>query len=140
MSCSEAFNCSDLIIIGAIISKTSITLWNDTSSARNFYDQLTTNKSYYKDYDTYKKLLFSDTIYHYSIQLVKNYKGEINNNIIVETSSGNCGYPFYIGQTYLIYGRLAYNKLSNVFWADKCNRTQVYSPDSDDIKYLDGGK
>jgi hypothetical protein len=51
---------------------------------------------------------------------------------ITGNGGGDCGYPFKVGQSYLVY---AYEK-SNKLHASLCSRTRLLSEASEDLLYL----
>ncbi len=54
--------------------------------------------------------------------------------IFTGRGGGDCGYPFKVGERYLVY---AYGNTNEGWYADICSRTRVATGAAEDLAYLD---
>lgn len=94
------------------------------------------------DFQQYQELL--DTLIFVKkiveIHPLKQYKGTETTNIRIKTGSGtgDCGYPFEIGQNYLIYATSEQSTSTEepFFYTDRCTRTSILE-ESVDVPFLE---
>ena len=73
--------------------------------------------------------LVKELIVKFEVEAV--WKGSPNTEFIVRTDKEGCGYPFKLGEKYLVYG---YGK--KILVTGGCTRTQAYSRASMDLQKL----
>lgn len=117
-SVKAAFRKYDVIVVGRVISIDNITMQvkNDPIQERH----------------QAKLKVFNFHFKKVTIEVRKIYKGKIKTEIIeiiTGQGRGDCGFPFQIGETYLIYSSFENTyfeqgeKVSNYLFTDICSRT-----------------
>ena len=149
-SIESSYQHSDLVIIGSVISVKTVKIWSDTTFA---------NWSYNSEVDTlsFEEYTFNEEMYgihlrDYTVVITSSFKGgDTGDTITVRTGTGHddCGFPFIVGNEYLIYAtdeyktryiekKLSRSKkdLKGIYRTDSCSRTALLNKREDDVKYL----
>ncbi|WP_157760868.1 hypothetical protein [Chitinophaga caeni] len=113
MSVKKALKKNDIVFIGKVISMEKITITQNLSGTE-------TNINHY--------------FYRFTFTIEKRYKGKVKTSAIEITTgvgSGDCGYKFEIGKSYVVYAnkrKRYFNegpKVKTFLYTDVCERTTV---------------
>jgi len=131
-----AFEFRESIVHGKVLNKTWVTL--ESTMKKEKLDSL---KEIYRE-DNNKLKGLSTKILKIEVEIIKEFKGKLQSNIVTIFSNSNCyGYwGFKIGKEYLIYGssksyeyysfqkkgKYINYELENTFWTSNCYRTKEY--------------
>lgn len=139
-SIQEAYNYTETILQGSVLSKSFVTFKSTMNEA-----QISLLNEKFKDNPQRLSLMESEFVIKIELKITNVYKGEIKNDtvIIYTTRTGvSCGYTgFETGREYLIYTSSRSHmyaffdsnaneeklELENTFWTNHCTRTMVYN-------------
>lgn len=144
---------ADYIITGKILDSQIVRIWSDTSYTKSQYETAQ-KQGTLTNYEEWKNsnINFNIQLIDYALLVETVYKGKIQSDTItIRTGFGNgdCGFPFHIGDSYLIYGKYEKNvnysseklgrspkELQGIFRTNICYRTQPLTSAQSDLEYL----
>jgi hypothetical protein len=121
-SLEKEFRNSDLVIVAEVLEVQKIKIWSDTSYAMWKYDSK-------KDTVSLEEYKFNEVNYgihllEFTVIIHQNFKEKTAlDTIKIRTGfgEGDCGYPFQIGEKYLIFGT---NEFNVTYSEHKLNRSR----------------
>ncbi len=152
-SIKTAFKSADYVVTGKILDSQVVRIWSDTSYSKSQYE-VAQKQGTLTNYEEWKNsnINFNIQLIDYTLLVETVYKGKIQSDTItIRTGFGNgdCGFPFHIGDSYLIYGQYEKNikyssekmgrskkELHGIFRTNICYRTQTIIGAQSDLEYL----